>query len=92
MKLGKYSTARRQFLIGSALLGGAALAARPARAQGAKILRLAHLEASDSSFHKAIERMSQSVKQKTGGQVDIRVFPSGQLGGYRDIVEGLRLG
>lgn len=92
MKTERYGIERRRFLIGSAVLGGAALAGRPARAQGVKVLRLAHLEASDSSFHKAIEMMSQSVKQKTGGQVDIRVFPSGQLGGYRDIVEGLRLG
>jgi TRAP-type transport system periplasmic protein len=37
-------------------------------------------------------RWSQIVRERTNGEVDIQVFPGGQLGGEVEMLEGLRLG
>jgi len=40
----------------------------------------------------AATRWSQLVRERTNGEVDIQVFPGGQLGGEVEMLEGLRLG
>jgi tripartite ATP-independent transporter DctP family solute receptor len=40
----------------------------------------------------AATRWSQVVRERTNGEVDIQVFPGGQLGGEVEMLEGLRLG
>ncbi len=32
------------------------------------------------------------VAERTGGEIEVQVFPSSQLGSERDMVEGLQLG
>lgn len=83
---------RRSVLAGTAAAAGSVLFGRRVRAQGAKILKAGHVEAADGSLHRAFVLMSQNVKERTGGSVDIQVYPASQLGGYRDLVQGLRLG
>ena len=61
------------------------------RAQ-AKTLRAAHVEAPASATHEGHMAFAEAVREKTGGSVEIAVFPAGQLGGARDIYEGIRLG
>ncbi len=74
---------------------GAALAAlgmpTVLRAQ-TKTLRAAHVEATASATHEGHLAFANAVREKTGGSVEIAVFPAGQLGGARDIYEGIRLG
>jgi tripartite ATP-independent transporter DctP family solute receptor len=38
------------------------------------------------------ERVAKEVKEKSGGRIDIQSFPSGQLGGSRDMVEAVGSG
>ncbi|HSB81935.1 MAG TPA: TRAP transporter substrate-binding protein [Candidatus Methylomirabilis sp.] len=40
----------------------------------------------------AMERLSKLVKERTGGKVDFTHFGGGQIGGERDMVEGVQLG
>ncbi len=46
----------------------------------------------DHIYNKAVEKFAQIVKDKTGGEVEIQLFPAAQLGSERDMVEGLQLG
>lgn len=57
-----------------------------------KTLRFAHIYSPEHSSHKAAVQLSDVVKQQTGGGVDVRVLPSGQLGQERQIMEGLMVG
>ncbi|MGH6922526.1 MAG: TRAP transporter substrate-binding protein [Propylenella sp.] len=41
---------------------------------------------------KMLLRWAQLVKERTDGEVDIQIFPGGQLGGEVEMAEGLRLG
>lgn len=42
--------------------------------------------------HKALLAFADKVKAKTEGQVEITVYPAGQLGQEKDYIEGIRLG
>src|SRR5258706_2981115 len=52
-----------------------------------KLLRFAHIYSPEHSAHKAAERLADGVKQQTGGSIEVRVIPSGQLGQERQIIE-----
>jgi len=39
-----------------------------------------------------IERIARSVAEKTGGRIEIQVYPGGQLGGSRDMIEAVSNG
>ncbi|HEX9015342.1 MAG TPA: TRAP transporter substrate-binding protein [Chloroflexota bacterium] len=38
------------------------------------------------------QKYAQTIKEKTNGKINISFFPAGQLGGEREMVEGLQLG
>jgi TRAP-type transport system periplasmic protein len=64
-----------------------------AASSGQKItLRYGHVTPADHFFHRAAERIATSVAKKTNGQVEIKIFPSSQLGTAREMVEGLKTG
>lgn len=46
----------------------------------------------DHIYNKAVEKFAQIVKDKTGGEIEVQLFPAAQLGSERDMVEGLQLG
>jgi tripartite ATP-independent transporter DctP family solute receptor len=37
-------------------------------------------------------RFGELVKERTGGKIEFQIFPGGQLGGEREVAEGMRLG
>ena len=87
---------RRSFLKGTMAAGAAAVAgpvliARPAWAK-AKTLKVGHIEAPNSATHQGYLKFADLVKERTGGSVEVKVFPAGQLGGLRDLFEGIRFG
>ena len=43
-------------------------------------------------YNVAMERFAKIVAEKSNGELEVRVFPAGQLGSERDMVEGLQLG
>lgn len=64
-----------------------------ASAAQAKItLKAGHISAVDHPWHKALVGMAEDVKTATDGEVIIQVYPSSQLGGEREMAQGLGLG
>lgn len=65
-----------------------------AGAASAKELKYAHFQSADLSSpkHAAALAFESCVEGKTGGAIDVQVFPASQLGGGSEIMEGLQLG
>jgi TRAP-type transport system periplasmic protein len=63
-----------------------------AEAQG-MTLKLGHvLPGGDHPYQQGAMKFSELVQTRTNGRIKVDVFPSGQLGGERDMVEGLKIG
>lgn len=75
-------------LLAAALLVASAQAASAQQYR----LRVAHALAPSEPIHKAAEAFAKAVGERTGGRVQIQVFPSEQLGINRDILEQVRQG
>lgn len=90
----KLNITRRTVLKGVAAGTAAGVIGMPfiARGQTATTLRVAHIESTDSATHKGYEAFAKKVAEATNGAVDAQIFPAGQLGGLRDLYEGLKLG
>ncbi len=56
------------------------------------ILRLGHTLDTQHTVHKAMEFMAQRLEEYSHGQMEIRIYPSGQLGSERQMVELLQIG
>lgn len=56
------------------------------------VARIGHLENPDQPRHKALEMVAALVKERTKGDVEFQIFPSSQLGGQREMNEGVQLG
>jgi tripartite ATP-independent transporter DctP family solute receptor len=54
--------------------------------------KLAHVITANTPIDVGAKKFAELVKQRTNGQVEIKVFPAGQLGGERAIIEGVQLG
>ncbi|MBH53085.1 MAG: TRAP transporter substrate-binding protein DctP [Opitutaceae bacterium] len=59
---------------------------------GKVMLKLAHVLPASAPVHKGMVRMSELAAEKSGGLVDIQVFPNGQLGSETDTIEQLQRG
>lgn len=78
----------------SALLasGFAALLGLAATADAQTTLRLSHAQPTDDVMHLAAERFKEAVESASEGEIQVEIFPAGQLGAIRDTIEGLRTG
>lgn len=76
-------------LIGGALVAMAGLAPLSAHALD---IKLGHVLAPSHSWNKAAEGFAAEVKEKTAGRVNFVLFPSGQLGNEKTMLEGLQIG
>lgn len=78
----------------SKLLVATATLALAAGAASAKELRYAHFQSADLSSpkHASALAFESCVEGKTGGSIDVQVFPASQLGGGGEVMEGLQLG
>jgi tripartite ATP-independent transporter DctP family solute receptor len=83
------SLRRRQF---AAATAATLFAPAIARAQSAIVLRWGDVMAPSHPSVQAAGRAAAEVREKTGGRVEIQSFPSGQLGGSRDMVEATSSG
>lgn len=65
-----------------------------AQAAAAKELKYAHFQSADLSSpkHAAALAFESCVEGKTGGSIDVQIYPASQLGGGPEIMEGLQLG
>ena len=55
-------------------------------------LRLGHIAGEADAWHQVALKFAELVKEKSGGTVEIEVFPSSTLGNDRDLIEGMQLG
>lgn len=81
---------RRQVMAtaGGAALIGAGL--KPARA--GTVLRWATVLTASHPGVAMMEKVAADVREKTGGELEIQTFPSGQLGSSRDVIEATSSG
>jgi tripartite ATP-independent transporter DctP family solute receptor len=57
-----------------------------------KVLKLAHGLEQVHPVHKAMVHMAETLKEKSNGQLEIEIYPSGQLGSEQQCVELLQIG
>jgi len=57
-----------------------------------RILKLAHVLDTSHPVHKAMTFMANKVEEKSNGRLIIEIYPSGQLGQERELIELLQIG
>lgn len=55
-------------------------------------LKLGHIADSQNPYAQGGQKFADLVSEKSGGSVEIQLFPNNQLGNQRDLVEGLTFG
>ena len=60
--------------------------------KNATIIKLAHSLDVTHPVHKAMVYMSERVKEKSGGKMIVDIYPGGQLGNERELIELLQIG
>lgn len=86
---------RRGF--GATLLGGAALATAACggtrtRDDGVEELKLAHIAAPDTAYDNLAKDFKARVEEATEGRFEVFIYPAGQLGVDRELMESLQNG
>ena len=64
----------------------------PVAATAQTEIKLGHVLAPSHSWHKAAEGFAADVKLQTANRVNIVLFPSGQLGNEKTMLEGMQIG
>lgn len=83
------------FLLGLILSGGFAALLFQNRSDGAggkTVLRLAHVLPPQAPVHLGMEEFARLVGEKSGGTMEVQIFPSGQLGSETETLEQLQRG
>lgn len=62
------------------------------RRESVTVLRLAHTLDTAHPVHSAMESMAASLKELSGGSMELRLYPGGILGSERETIELLQLG
>lgn len=63
-----------------------------AQSSAAVTIKFAHMNSPKDKVHRAAEMIKAGVEERTAGAVKIQLFPSGQLGENKDVLEQARLG
>lgn len=58
----------------------------------ARTLKLAHVTGVEYIYHIAAQEIGAMLEELTNGELSIEIYPGGQLGGERDIIESLQMG
>lgn len=56
------------------------------------VLKLGHVLNEESPFHKGAEEFARLAAEKSNGNIEVKLFPSGLLGNDRELTEGMQLG
>jgi tripartite ATP-independent transporter DctP family solute receptor len=79
--------------LGAAVAAGLlALVLGPTATEAQTKLRFAHTVSTEDTSHKAIVEFARMVKERTGGKLEVEIFPAAQLGNDPKVLEGVRLG
>jgi TRAP-type transport system periplasmic protein len=82
---------RRHVLAGAAAIGAGIAMPAVLRAQ-ATVIRWGELLAATHPQVQMADRIARDVKEKTSGRIDIQLFPNGQLGTGKDMIESVSAG
>ncbi len=55
-------------------------------------IKFGHSGSLEHQYHIGAEHFKKLVEEKSGGELKVTIFPQGQLGGERDLAEGVRMG
>jgi tripartite ATP-independent transporter DctP family solute receptor len=84
---------RRKACVIATGLGMAMAALGLAEAAAARVtMTLGHIFSEATPWHKAAVRLAELAARKTDGELEIKVFPGGQLGGILDLFTALKAG
>jgi tripartite ATP-independent transporter DctP family solute receptor len=83
---------RREVLKGIGM--GGALIAAPSilKAKTVKKFRMGHIFPTNHPYHLGLVRFGKELEERTDGALSVEVFPSGQIGGEVQILEGMKFG
>lgn len=56
------------------------------------IMKISHVGAPDTERDRGAQKIKEIVEEKSGGRIEAQIYPSSQLGGQRDQVEGVQFG
>ena len=73
-------------------IAAAVLSFAAATAANAETIKVAHADNQAHPKHQAFVRFAEIVKEKSGGRLEVEVYPSGQLGDERELIESLQTG
>jgi len=59
---------------------------------GKVVLKLGHIAEPVHPYGRGADYFAKLVAEKSGGEIEVKVFPSSQLGGQKDLIEGLIFG
>ena len=65
---------------------------RPAAEAEVFNLRLAHLSPETEVYHTSSVKFKELIEERSNGRINVTIFPAGQLGYDREIIESLQLG
>jgi tripartite ATP-independent transporter DctP family solute receptor len=89
MKLGISNFSRG---LAATVIAGVIGLSAPAAALAETTIRLGHVLADTHSWNKASVDFAKDVAEKTEGRVKIEIYPSGQLGTEKEVIEGMQIG
>ena len=83
-----------RFAGASAVVGALSpLLAAPARAQAAvKRIRFAHPAPAAHGWNIWAEQFKKTIEEKSGGKIQVQIFPNAQMGNERDTAQAVRIG
>jgi TRAP-type transport system periplasmic protein len=84
-------TSRRGVILGVAAAGAGIAMPTVLRAQ-ATVIRWGELLATTHPQVQMADRIAKEIKEKTSGRIDIQIFPNGQLGSGKDMMESVSSG
>jgi tripartite ATP-independent transporter DctP family solute receptor len=83
-------TLRRTLALITAGLAGLAVALGTAQAQ--TVIKLGHVGDVDGHYDRPAKEFAKRVKERTGGKVEVQIFPASQLGSDKDLLQKMKLG
>jgi len=64
--------------------------ATSAFADDKKVIRIGHGVPEEAALHQGFEKFKEVVERESGGSLEVAIFPNQQLGGDRELIEGLQ--
>ncbi len=72
--------------------GSEAASAEPAQEEKVVTMKIAHPMSTETPRHKSLEIFKENVEARTDGKIKVEIYPSGQLGTEKEIIESCKLG